>query len=41
MTTSILATETVTAKHVRVTERALVVELCDGRAVSVPLSSPW
>lgn len=38
MTTSIPATETVAAKHVRVTERALVVELRDGRVVSVPLS---
>jgi hypothetical protein len=37
MTTSSLATETAVAKHVRVTEDALVVELRDGRSVSVPL----
>ena len=37
MTTSSLATETAAAKHVRVTEGALVVELRDGRSVSVPL----
>jgi len=37
MTTSILGTETPVAKKVRVTDRALVVELQDGRVVSVPL----
>ncbi len=37
MTTSNLATETATATHVKVTERALVVELRDGRSVSVPI----
>jgi uncharacterized protein DUF2442/SMI1/KNR4 family protein SUKH-1 len=37
MTTSSLATETAAAKHVRVTEHALVVELRDGRSVSVPI----
>ncbi len=37
MSTSI-ATETATAKNVRVTDRALVVELRDGRVVSVPLT---
>jgi len=39
MTTSSVATETAaTAKRVRVTDRALVVELRDGRIVSVPLA---
>ena len=38
MTTSIVATETATAQNVRVTNRALVVELRDGRVVSVPLA---
>jgi Protein of unknown function (DUF2442) len=38
MTTSSVATETAAAKNVRVTDRALVVELRDGRVVSVPLS---
>src|SRR5262245_66441262 len=38
MTTSSVAPETAAAKNVRVTDRALVVELRDGRAVSVPLS---
>jgi hypothetical protein len=37
MTTSSLATETAAAKHVKVTDRALVVELRDGRSVSVPI----
>ena len=37
MTTSSLATETAAAKHVKVTEHALVVELRDGRSVSVPI----
>jgi hypothetical protein len=37
MTTSSLATETVTAKRAHVTRDALVVELHDGRSVSVPL----
>ena len=37
MSTSADTTETSTAKHVRVTDRALVVELRDGRVVSVPL----
>ena len=37
MTTSSLATETAAAKSVRVTADSLVVELKDGRAVSVPL----
>lgn len=36
MTTSSLA-EAVTAKNVRVTNRALIVELNDGRTLSVPL----
>ena len=38
MTTSSVAVETAAAKKVRVTDRALVVELCDGRVVSVPLA---
>jgi hypothetical protein len=38
MNTSIVPTETATAKNVRVTDRALVVELRDGRVVSVPLA---
>lgn len=37
MATSSLTTETVLAQDVRVTDRALTVELCDGRSVSVPL----
>lgn len=37
MTTSSLATETAAAKHVKVTEHVLVVELRDGRSVSVPI----
>jgi hypothetical protein len=37
MTTSGLATETAAAKYVKVTEHALVVELRDGRSVSVPV----
>ena len=37
MSTSALATETTAARNVRVTDRALVVELWDGRVVSVPL----
>jgi hypothetical protein len=37
MTTSSLATETPAAKRVRVTDEALIVELRDGRTVSVPL----
>ena len=37
MTTSSAATEAATAKHVQVTARALIVELQDGRTVSVPL----
>ena len=38
MTTSSVATETAAARHVRVTDRTLVVELRDGRVVSVPLN---
>jgi hypothetical protein len=38
MTTSIVPTETATAENVRVTDRSLVVELRDGRVVSVPLA---
>jgi hypothetical protein len=38
MTTSSVATETAAAKNVRVTDRALIVELLDGRVVSVPLA---
>src|ERR1700693_5611199 len=38
MSTSIVPTETATAKNVRVTDRALIVELRDGRIVSVPLA---
>jgi hypothetical protein len=38
MNTSSVATETAAAKSVRVTDRALVVELRDGRVVSVPLA---
>ena len=38
MTTSTVATETAAAKNVRVTDRELVVELRDGRVVSVPLA---
>jgi hypothetical protein len=37
MSTSSPATETAVAKHVRVTGDMLVVELADGRSVSVPL----
>lgn len=37
MTSSSLATETAEAKHVRVTGDTLVVELRDGRTVSVPV----
>jgi hypothetical protein len=37
MTTSTLATETATAKDVKVNHDALIVELRDGRTVSVPL----
>jgi hypothetical protein len=37
MTTSSLATETAAAKDVRVTADCLIVELKDGRTVSVPL----
>jgi hypothetical protein len=37
MTTSNPATETAAAKDVKVTEHALIVELCDGRSVSVPI----
>ena len=37
MSTSSLAAESVVAKHVRVTGDTLVVELVDGRSVSVPL----
>ena len=38
MSTSSVATETAAAQNVRVTNRALVVELRDGRVVSVPLA---
>jgi hypothetical protein len=38
MRTSSVATDTAAAKNVRVTDRALVVELRDGRVVSVPLA---
>ena len=38
MSTSSVATETAAAKNVRVTDRELVVELLDGRVVSVPLA---
>lgn len=37
MTSSSLATEAATASDVRVTDEALIVELRDGRTVSVPL----
>ena len=37
MTTSSLATETAMAKSARVTARTLIVDLQDGRTVSVPL----
>jgi uncharacterized protein DUF2442 len=37
MTISSLATEAATAKHVRVTRDSLIVELQDGRTVSVPV----
>jgi hypothetical protein len=37
MSTSLAATEAATAKNVRVTARMLVVELHDGRSVSVPI----
>lgn len=38
MSTSSVATEMAAAKNVRVTDRTLVVELRDGRVVSVPLA---
>ena len=38
MSTSSVATEMAAARDVRVTDRALVVELRDGRVVSVPLA---
>ena len=38
MSTSSVATEVAAAKNVRVTDRTLVVELRDGRVVSVPLA---
>jgi hypothetical protein len=38
MTTSSIAPETAAVQNVRVTDRALVVELRDGRVVSVPLA---
>jgi Protein of unknown function (DUF2442) len=38
MTTSNAATETAAVCHVRVTDRALIVELRDGRVVSAPLT---
>ena len=38
MSTSSVATETAAARNVRVTDRALVVELRDGRVVSVPVA---
>ena len=38
MSTSTVATEAAAAKHVKVTARALIVDLRDGRMVSVPLS---
>ena len=38
MTTSSVAVDPAAAKNVRVTNRALVVELRDGRVVSVPLA---
>lgn len=38
MTTSSVETEAAAAQNVRVTDRALVVELRDGRVVSVPLA---
>lgn len=37
MSSSTLASDTVAAKDIRVTEDALIVELRDGRSVSVPL----
>ena len=37
MTTSSLAAETAAAKHVKVTDHTLVVELRDDRSVSVPI----
>lgn len=37
MSTSSLAAEAATAKHVRVTRDCLIVELLDGRTVSVPV----
>jgi hypothetical protein len=37
MSTSSLAAEVATAKHVRVTRDCLIVELLDGRTVSVPV----
>ena len=43
MATSSPATEAAAAKHVKVTGHALVVELRDGRSVSVPIdwSPAW
>ena len=38
MSTSSLATETATAKNVKITADTLIVELRDGRTVSVPIS---
>ncbi len=38
MTTSSVVMETAAAQNVRVTDRALIVELRDGRVVSVPLA---
>ena len=38
MSNSSVATEPAAAKNVRVTDRALIVELRDGRVVSVPLA---
>jgi hypothetical protein len=38
MTSSSLATEAAVAKRVRITDETLVIELRDGRAVSVPLA---
>ena len=38
MTTSDVTTETAAARRVRVTDRAVIVELRDGRVVSVPIA---
>jgi hypothetical protein len=38
MTTSSLATETAAATDVKVTDHMLIVELSDGRSMSVPLA---